>query len=450
MRIEHHGAKCGVTGSCHELFIGNNSLLIDCGLFQGEELQASLNIDFPLDSVRALFLTHCHIDHVGRIPWLLAAGFHSPIYATQATAALLPLMLEDGLKIQLGLDGKQCEQITNRVRALLKPIPFDCWVQLTFPSGELINVRFRQAGHILGSAYVEIKLPDDRIVVFSGDLGPCHTPLLVDPVSPKRADVLVLESTYGDRRHPSIVDRQTRLKAIVERSLQDGGAIIIPAFSVGRTQELLFDLENIIAQADMNASNVNWQNLPVVLDSPLAAKITEQYNVYKQLWANEAKSRYITGRHPLSFQQCIVIESHAEHIALINRLQTSAEPVIIVAASGMCTGGRVVSYLEALLPDKRTDVVFSGYQAKGTLGKALLDGTDKVEINAEQIVVNAQIHQLSGYSAHADQDDLIAFVQNIDHGPSDIYLVHGEVATQRILADKLYAVIENVTIHHAD
>ncbi|WP_281223059.1 MBL fold metallo-hydrolase [Photobacterium sanguinicancri] len=449
MRIEHHGAKDGVTGSCHELFLGSNSLLIDCGLFQGAESQSSLNIDFPLDCVRALFLTHCHIDHVGRIPWLLAAGFHSPIYATQATSALLPLMLEDGLKIQLGLDSQQCEQITNRVRSLLKPIPYDCWVQLTFPSGELINVRFRQAGHILGSAYVEIKLPDGRVVVFSGDLGPCNTPLLVDPSSPERADILVLESTYGDRQHQSIGDRQTRLKEIVERSLQDGGAIIIPAFSVGRTQELLFDLENIIAQADIHSSKVKWQSLPVILDSPLAAKITEQYNTYKQLWANEAKSRYSTGRHPLSFQQCIVIKSHAEHVALINRLQASAEPAIIVAASGMCTGGRVVGYLEALLPDKRTDIVFSGYQAKGTLGKALIDGKTDVEVNQALITVNAQIHQLSGYSAHADQSDLIEFVRNIAHGPREIYLVHGEIATQRALADKLYSVIENVRIHHA-
>ncbi|OAN13553.1 MBL fold hydrolase [Photobacterium jeanii] len=446
MHIKHHGAKTGVTGSCHELFIGNSSLLIDCGLFQGKEAQSSLNIDFPLDSVRALLLTHCHIDHVGRIPWLLAAGFHSPIYATQATAALLPLLIEDGLKIQLGLNSTQCQQVTQRLHSLLKPIPFDCWVQLTLPSGELISIRFRPAGHILGSAYIEIKLPDSRIVVFSGDLGPRNTPLLVDPVSPERADVLVLESTYGDHVHESILHRQSRLKAILVRSLEDGGAIIIPAFSVGRTQELLFDLENILAElAEQNDPQL-WSKIPVIFDSPFAAKITEQYNLYKQLWASEAKERYIRGRHPLSFHQCVMVDSHEDHLALINRLKVSAEPAIIVASSGMCTGGRVVNYLKELLIDERTDVILSGYQAKGTLGAELATGTRQVTIDQQAVEVKAQVHLLSGYSAHADQKDLLAFVQQIKQGPDEIYLVHGEPDSQTELAAKLLSVKTNLNV----
>ncbi|ELR63761.1 Metallo-beta-lactamase family protein, RNA-specific [Photobacterium marinum] len=445
VKIIHHGACVGVTGSCHEIKIGNYGILVDCGLFQGEESGGPLDIEFPINHIQALLLTHCHIDHVGRLPWLLAAGFRGPIYATEATAALLPMMLEDGLKILLGLNRSQCERFTGIVKSLVKPIPYDCRVQLVLPEGDRMSLIFRPAGHILGSAYIELQLPDGKSVVFSGDLGPSGTPLLVDPISPESADILVLESTYGDRCHSAISQREDQLAEIIKRSLTDGGAILIPAFSVGRTQELLFDLENIITRALASGLNsadpcFNWQQLPVILDSPLAIEITQQYQTLQWLWAREAKLRLNLGRHPLSFQQCITINQHSDHMALVNRLKATGEPAIVVAASGMCTGGRIMNYLEALLPDARTDVIFAGYQSKGTPGRRLLSQPECLEINSKPVKVAAKVHAMSGYSAHADQADLLKFVAGIKQGPELIRIVHGDVKAQRSLARELFRV----------
>ncbi|AJR09455.1 MBL fold metallo-hydrolase [Photobacterium gaetbulicola] len=442
MQIIHHGAYNGVTGSCHELRWEQYGILVDCGLFQGEEVSASLDIDFPVGHIQALVLTHCHIDHIGRIPWLLAAGFRGPIYATEATAALLPLMLDDGLKIQLNLNKHQRSKFLTLVKGLLRPVPFDCQAPVTLPSGDRLTLYFRQAGHILGSAYVEVVLPSREVVVFSGDLGPSNTPLLVDPVSPQRADVLVLESTYGNRTHQRQAERSDSLKQIIKRSLLDGGTILIPAFSVGRTQELLFDIESLIADAflpllQINNEKMAWQELPIILDSPLAEKVTEQYDLFHRLWEKEAVSRKNIGRHPLSFEQCITVQSHSQHQAIVNRLKSTHAPAIVVAASGMCQGGRIMNYLEALLPDARTDVVLVGFQAKGTLGRRLSQGARQVEINGQVIAVKANIHSLSGYSAHADQHDLIRFVANIEQGPKKIHLVHGEPAAQQALAQQI-------------
>ncbi|PSU33186.1 MBL fold metallo-hydrolase RNA specificity domain-containing protein [Photobacterium lutimaris] len=442
MQIIHHGAYEGVTGSCHELQWGGNGILIDCGLFQGSEAPRSLNIDFPVGHIQALVLTHCHIDHIGRIPWLLAAGFRGPIYATEATAALLPLMLDDGLKIQLNLNKAQRSQFLQLCKSLLRPVPFDCQAPVILPNGDRLVIYFRQAGHILGSAYVEVVLPDSQVVVFSGDLGPSNTPLLVDPVSPVRADVLVLESTYGNRQHQRHTERSENLKQIIDQSLLDGGAILIPAFSVGRTQELLFDIESLIAetfspslQADSDRSR--WRELPIILDSPLADDVTKQYEMFYRLWEKEAIARKNIGRHPLSFDQCITVDSHQQHQSIVNRLSSTKEPAVVVAASGMCSGGRIVNYLEALLPEPCTDVVMVGYQAKGTLGYALSRGQKRVEINGKTIDVKAKIHNLSGYSAHADQSDLVKFVANIEQGPKKIHLVHGDYRAQHELAQVL-------------
>ena len=445
MQIIHHGAYNGVTGSCHELKWLQYGILIDCGLFQGEEAPVRLDIDFPTEHIQALVITHCHIDHIGRIPWLLAAGFKGPIYATEATAALLPLMLEDSLKIQLSLNKSQRNTFLSLIKSLLRPVPFGCQAPVILPNGEKLMLYFRQAGHILGSAYVEVVMPDERVVVFSGDLGPSNTPLLVDPLSPARADVLVLESTYGDREHERQVERSSKLKEIIEQSLLDGGAILIPAFSVGRTQELLFDIENLIADSVMpllqvNRQRMKWQELPVVLDSPLAVEVTEQYNLFHRLWDKEAKGRKNFGRHPLSFEQCITVESFQQHQSIVNRLQSTGDPGIIVAASGMCSGGRIVNYLEALLPDPRTDVVMVGYQAKGTLGFALANGEKQVKINGRYLTVRAKVHNLSGYSAHADKNELVKFVANIGQGPKTIHIVHGDYRAQSRLARALRAI----------
>lgn len=443
MDIIHHGATTGVTGSCHELAIGNSSLLIDCGLFQGDETNnKKCDIEFSIDHIEALLLTHSHIDHIGRIPWLLAAGFNGPIYATEATAALLPMMLEDGLKIQLGLTSQQCQQFTQLVQQKIRPVPYDCWAKIVLRNGDCVSTRFRQAGHILGSAYIEIELPDQRMVVFSGDLGPSNTPLLSDPLPPHTADVLVIESTYGDKPSHLIAQRKQQLQAIIARSLEVGGIILIPAFSVGRTQELLFDIENIFADIMSGSSKDShcyqtWNALPVILDSPQAQKMIDQYRHFQELWSKETKDRRYQGRHPLAFEQCVIADTDDDHLEQVERLVQSGEAAIVIAASGMCSSGRIVDYLQAMLPDHRTDVILSGYQAKGTLGRRLLDGERTLMINQQPIDVHAEIHELSAYSAHAAQDDLVRFVDGIENGPSEIRLVHGDLKAQQVLAYRL-------------
>ncbi|MGF1908809.1 MBL fold metallo-hydrolase [Vibrio kasasachensis] len=439
MKLIHHGGKHTVTGSCHELQVDGQSILIDCGLFQGAD-ERPLEIDFETEHLTALVLTHAHIDHIGRVPWLVGNGFNQPIFCTQATAELVPLMLEDGLKLQLGLSNKEVQYVLNQIDCLLRPQAYNQWFTLPSKTGTPLKARFQHAGHILGSAYVEVQLANDEIVVFSGDLGPANTPLLPDPISPERADYLLIETTYGNKLHEEIQTRGQRLRTIIDRSLADGGAILIPAFSVGRTQELLFDIEQLIYQQQINA------NLPIILDSPMAQKVTESYRRFKILWGQEAKQRLAEHRHPLAFEQCITVDDHRSHLRLVNRLKSTGEPAIVVAASGMCQGGRIMDYLKALLPDERTDILLAGYQAQGTLGRAIQNGDMQVEIDNEEIEVKAQIHTMSGYSAHADKADLLHFVEGITHKPKVIHLIHGEAESKANFASELrskgYSIVE--------
>lgn len=295
-----------------------------------------------------------------------------------------------------------------------------------------MTIRFQPAGHILGSAFVEVRLANQEVVVFSGDLGPSNTPLLPDPRSPERADYLLIETTYGDKNHDDIKTRAERLKAIIERSLEDGGAILIPAFSVGRTQELLFDIEQLIHHQQIDVS------IPIILDSPMAQRVTRSYRHFKQLWGQEAKQRLELHRHPLAFEQCITVEDHRTHQRLVNRLQSTQEPAIVVAASGMCQGGRIMDYLKALLPLENTDILLAGYQAQGTLGREIQTGAMEVEIDGEEIEVKAQVHTMSGYSAHADKHDLLRFINGIADKPKQVHLIHGEPETQDKFARELH------------
>ncbi|WP_299807081.1 MBL fold metallo-hydrolase RNA specificity domain-containing protein [uncultured Shewanella sp.] len=472
MQIIHHGAVDGVTGSCHQLDINEqSSILIDCGLFQGAETAGKtaaeqLKIEFDLTHITSLIITHCHIDHVGRIPYLLAAGFDGPIYATKATTELLPLVIEDALKVGVTRNQQLISLYLKRLQQLIKPIDYGQWFTLDVNNSESgfkqAKARFNIAGHILGSAYVEIELSnpsltnkiagsdnshnchdadainnnDSHLVVFSGDLGASNTPLLPSPKSPFRADTLVIESTYGNKNHLNREHRAESLRQVIEKSVSDNGVVLIPAFSIGRTQELLYELEQIIFNQQHDPM---WKSIEIIIDSPMAANFTEQYIEYKSLWDSEAKAVLAQQRHPLDFSQLYTIDSHQDHLAVVNYLSSRQKPAIVIAASGMCTGGRVINYLQRFLPESTADILFVGYQAEGTTGRDIQTYGPTggyVYLEGERIDIRAGVRTISGYSAHADQQDLINFVKNIKHKPKHIRIVHGDAEAKQTLADK--------------
>ncbi|EGN74624.1 Putative exonuclease of the beta-lactamase fold involved in RNA processing [Idiomarina sp. A28L] len=481
MDVIHHGAANGVTGSCHELVVTeNDSVLIDIGLFQGAETSGAdavngnagtnnQEIDFPIDNIKALIITHCHIDHVGRLPWLLIAGYRGPIYCTRATAHLLPMVIEDALKVGLTRNAQLINAVLKILGGLMHPVDYDDWEEI-LPE---LRIRFRQAGHILGSSYVECEVakktgslssfsgtdfsvPEKRdndpdLFVFSGDLGCKNSPLLPDPTPLERADMLVLESTYGNRNHENRAERQLRLKKVIEHCVSDRGAVLIPAFSIGRTQELLYELEDIIHQCkkeECAKKNSIWQDIVVIVDSPMAAEFTQQYRKMRDLWDAEALGRLEDNRHPLNFARMHIVNSHAEHERLVNYLKSTGEPCIIIAASGMCTGGRMVNYLEALLPDPRTDVLFVGFQAEGTPGRDIQRYGPRggyVDLEGKRIWIKAEIHTLGGYSAHADQQELIEFIESAEK-VKHVRLVHGDANVQREFRDILQKLFPDKTI----
>ena len=466
--IKHHGAVNGVTGSCHELVCDvDSSVLIDCGLFQGAETSGEgasferLEIDFPVEQVKALVVTHVHIDHVGRIPYLLAAGFKGPIYCSQPSALLLPLVLEDALKIGFTRNKRLIDLFLKQIHKQLRPIPYKKWVTIIEndrDSNLSLKVKLIPAGHILGSAYVEFLLNKTegstqfkRRFLFSGDLGAPYTPLLPSPKSPYRTDTLVIESTYGDRLHEARHDRRKQLKQVIESALLNRGTVLIPAFSIGRTQELLYEIEDIISRFRNNkiTANLKWDDVEVIIDSPLAAKFTTCYRKLRPFWDKEAKAKVKAGRHPLAFEQIVTIDDHETHLQTVAYLSKTKRPAIVIAASGMCTGGRVVNYLKALISGERNDILFVGYQAKGTAGRDIqryADSNGYVELDGERYTIKARVHTLTGYSAHADQHDLINFVKRMRVKPKEIRIVHGDEEAKQRLKEKFEWLFKGVEI----
>ena len=487
--ITHHGAQDGVTGSCHQLHITqHSSVLVDCGLFQGADASPRgaradhQLIEFPLDSIRALIVTHVHADHVGRIPYLLAAGFTGPILCSEPSAKLLPIVLEDAFKLSFSLDQIQVQRYLRQVQERIIALPYDHWFTLHNDEGLHAKVRLQRAAHMLGSAYVEIDVqyrPGEAStrIVFSGDLGAPGAPILKPCVPPRRADILVLESTYGDRLHEDHSARRQRLEQVIEHALANNGTVLIPAFSVGRTQELLYELEDIIHSKKLDTAAApdatvgagharenlesapnapaapDWPRLPIILDSPLASRFTQAYRELKDHWNDEAQARVQSGRRPLAFEQLITIDSHADHQKILNHLVSSARPAIVIAGNGMCSSGRIVNYLKAMLGDPRHDVLFVGYQARGTPGHAIRRFGPRngyVEFDGQRYDIRAAVHSIGGYSAHADQAGLVGFVTAMEQWPGEIRLVHGEegakASLSRALLDAYYARGLNVRI----
>ncbi len=463
-QILHHGGKEGVTGSCHELQISpEDAVLIDCGLFQGkDEASNSLEIDFPVEHIRALVVTHVHIDHVGRIPYLLAAGFKGPILCSEPSALLLPLVLEDALKIGFTRNRQLIDRFLKRIEGQIVPLPYGRWHRVSTEGSAALSIKLKPAGHILGSAYVECRvkgkrretrgvrreegdetnaLPASR-VVFSGDLGAPYTPLLPAPRSPYRADWLVLESTYGGRVHEGRRLRRNRLKAVIERALADRGVVLVPAFSIGRTQELLYELEELITRHSQKsvADGLNWDDLEIIIDSPLASRFTDVYRQLQPFWDREARGKLRRGRHPLSFEQLTCIDSHGDHQNAVDYLKKTARPCLVIAASGMCSGGRIMNYLKALIEDSRTDILFVGYQAVGTPGRDIQQYGPRggyVVLEGKRYDIRSGVHTIGGYSAHADEQNLVSFVRRMRHRPSKLILVHGEQQARQALKQRM-------------
>jgi metallo-beta-lactamase family protein len=457
--LRHHGAREGVTGSCHQLLLdGKKSLLIDCGLFQGAETVEEAgtdadphHIDFPVADIVALVVTHVHIDHVGRIPWLLAAGYTGPIICSEPSAELLPLVLEDAFR--LAVTGRQdvVENYLKMVKARMVPLAYKSTYTLLDSDQRQVCIRLQRAGHILGSAYVECDLVDKKSraakrLVFSGDLGAPWAPLLPAPQPPYRADLLVLESTYGDRLHEDRRTRRQRLEAVLAQAMRDGGTVLIPAFSIGRTQEILYELEEIFYRkrgkgASSPAVPVSPE-FPVILDSPLAGRITEVYRDLKPWWDKEALNKLARGRNPLAFAGLRTVDGHEAHLRMVEDLARTGRPAVVVAGSGMCAGGRIVNYLKRMLGDRRHCVLFVGYQAAGTPGRDIQQYGPKggyVYLDGEKVVIRAHIETIGGYSAHADRAGLVRFASRMRHKPEVIRLVHGEEEAKAVLRQDLLA-----------
>lgn len=436
MRLKHHGAHEGVTGSCHQLFYGQqHSLLVDCGIFQGDEAKKNPNpeINFSLAGIQSLLLTHVHIDHAGRIPYLLAAGFDKPIYCSGPTARLLPLVMEDALKIGFTRSRNLIKKFLKHIGKLLRPFPYNEWHSID--GG--VKLRLRPAGHVLGSTIFEVELPSGETVVFSGDVGTGSDPLLRPPTSPDKANLLVLESTYGDKLHPSAEDRGQTLERILRHTLDDKGVTIIPAFSLGRTQSLLYEMNTIFERVQKSEGRSLMKQVDVIVDSPLASRFTELFKEMKEYWSIEAQSSMQTDDQPLVFENLTTVGNHREHKDILSYLDEHKLPAIVIAGSGMCTGGRVVNYLKRFIDQPTTDIVFVGYQASGTPGNCISRGGDWVRLDGRRYDVGAKVHRIGGYSAHGDQNDLMNFVREMKEAPEEIRLVHGDYQPKRTLADKL-------------
>ncbi len=448
MKVQFWGAARTVTGSMHLLTINGVRVLLDCGLFQGKRkksMERNRHLPFDPKSVDVLILSHAHIDHSGNIPNLVKNGFAGPIYCTFATRDLCAAMLRDSGHIQ-----EMDVAYVNKKRARkgeppMEPIYTEAdaihslgqFVSLgygrAFPVLPGVRLTFLDAGHILGSAIVVLDVESDNGVgtqrlVFSGDLGRPDKPILEDPTTIDGCETLIIESTYGDRLHPDIEDTQHQLKNVVLEAVRRGGKLIIPAFAVGRTQELVYDLHQLTVAGEI-------PELPVFVDSPLAIDATSVFRLHPECYDEEVEQfmRQSGARDPFGFARLQYTRS-VEQSKAINDLKGSA---IIISASGMAEAGRILHHLKNNIQDPNNTILIVGWQAPNTLGRYIVEKHETVKVFGERYALRAQVKVINGFSAHGDRNELLGWVKAMDNLPKKAFVVHGDPKPAQALADGL-------------
>jgi len=445
LQLQFLGATQEVTGSCYLLRVGAYSLLVECGLIQGtpeDEARNAKPFPFDVGSIDAVVLTHSHLDHSGRLPLLAKAGFDGPIFTHHASADLCKILLKDS-----GYLNEREVEWQNRKRQrkhlpLIEPlytmadaelvmdqfVPLDYSVETEILPG--VKIRLNDAGHILGSSIVEMWLSDKgvtRKLVFSGDLGHRGAPILQDPAVIKQADLVLMESTYGDRDHRPWDETWDELEQVLLNAKHDKGIVMIPSFAVGRTQELLYAF---------NLNYEKWQldKWAIFLDSPMAIEATEVYSNHRELYDRETKALQQRNGNPFKLPNLHISRSADDSMA-INQIRSGA---IVIAGSGMCSGGRIKHHFKHNIWRRNCHVLIVGFQARGTLGRLLVDGATQINLWGEVVSVSAKIHTIGGFSAHADRDGLLEWYGHFDGRPP-LALVHGEPQAIEPLAEQVKA-----------
>lgn len=446
MKIRFLGAASSVTGSCHLITTEKHKFLLDCGQFQGSDEMDRLNYkDFEFDpqEINFVLLSHAHIDHSGRLPLLVKKGFKGKIYCTDATADLLNVMLKDSASIhereaewknrKNKRSGKSLVEplytMNDAISALshVTPVLYNQLVNLT----RNIKTVFNDAGHILGSSIIELFITENDDVskiVYSGDLGVKNRPILRDPTIIKKADYLIMESTYGNRLHEKNTSSIEKLMDIVIKTVRRGGNVVIPSFAVGRTQELIYEFNRFYEQHSEYKDELS--NIMVYIDSPMATSATEVFRANAQVFDDETKDYILRGDHPLDFKNLKFVRTSEAS----TELNMKPEPKVIISSSGMCEAGRIKHHLKHNLWNPKSSVVFVGYQAEGTLGRSILNGDKDVTILGEKIHIESEIYNLEGFSGHADRDGLVEWLMGFQKKPNRIFLVHGEEDSKKEFA----------------
>ncbi len=438
-----HGAAQQVTGSLHLLEVGGKRVLLDCGLFQGRRAEArELNTSFPCDprTVHAVVVSHAHIDHIGRLPMLVRKGFRGVIHCTAATRDLAAVMLADAAKIQ-----EEDSRFLNKRRPpqtppieplygvtevsptlkLIQTSPYGRW----FKVAGGVYARYFDAGHMLGSAGIEVEITEGAskfILAFSGDVGRAGLPILRNPAPLPECDYLICESTYGGRRTDAVRDLRFKLAEVVRRTIHRDGRVLIPAFSVGRTQTILYDLHRLF-------QNGNLESVPVYVDSPLAINATDVFRLHPECFDDDALAFADNPDGILDAPQFHFVQGREESKAVMR----SGKPCIVIAASGMCEAGRILHHLRSAIDETRNTVLIAGFQGAHTLGRRIIDREPEVNILGDRIPVRAEVVVMNGYSSHADSEELLHYAQPALPRCRKVFLVHGELDQSTALAASL-------------